>query len=110
LPKPSPAPLDWRKVAQSGKVWNFIEGEDFKGKPETYRTRLKTAARKEGVDFESAVVEIDGKQVLKVLAFLMDAKPSGGAAAAASVDGETGGKADRERDGEKPREEATQYA
>ncbi len=76
LPKPPAAPLNWKKIARSGKVWNFIEGDDFKGKPETYKARLKTAARKEGVDFDSTVVEIDAKKVLKVLAFQTASTPA----------------------------------
>ncbi len=71
LPKaPAPA-LDWMKVASSGKVWEFVEGEDFTGKPVSYRARLKTLARKAAVDFNSVEVERSGRKILKVKAFLL---------------------------------------
>ena len=31
LPKPPPPPIDWVKIAQPGRVWGFIEGDDFTG-------------------------------------------------------------------------------
>lgn len=74
LPKPPPPPIEWVKIAQSGRVWEFIEGEDFTGKAASFRARAKTAARKCGVDFESAEVERGGKAVLKILAFMMNAE------------------------------------
>jgi hypothetical protein len=72
LPKPPPPPIDWEKIAQSGRVWEFIEGEDFTGKASSFRARAKTAARRCGVDFESAEVERGGKTVLKILATVME--------------------------------------
>jgi hypothetical protein len=73
LPKPPPPPVDWVKIAQSGRVWEFIEGEDFTGKASGFRGRAKTAARKLGVDFESHETERGGKAVLKILAHMMPA-------------------------------------
>lgn len=72
LPKPPAPPIDWQKIAQSGRVWEFIEGEDFTGKASSYRARAKTAARKVGVDFNSAEVKRNGKTVLKILAFTVE--------------------------------------
>jgi hypothetical protein len=71
LPKPPPPPIEWVKIAQSGRVWEFIEGEDFAGQASSFRARAKTAARKLGVDFESVEAERGGKAVLKILAFMM---------------------------------------
>lgn len=70
LPKPPATPLDWANIASSGKVWDFIEGEDFTGKAGSYRARLKTAARKAGVDFDSQEVHKNGTTILKIKAFL----------------------------------------
>lgn len=72
LPKPAPAPIDWVKIAQSGRVWEFIEGDDFTGQASSFRARAKTAARKLGVDFESHESQRGGKAVLKILAFMID--------------------------------------
>jgi len=71
LPKPPAPPIDWEKIAGSGRVWEFIEGEDFTGKASSFRARAKTAARKIGVDFESAEVQRGERTVLKVLAFMV---------------------------------------
>jgi hypothetical protein len=93
LPKPPAPPIDWEKIAQSGRVWEFIEGEDFTGKASSFRARAKTAARKSGVDFESAEVQRGDQTVLKVLASFMvadgrgdepDAAPAGTGAADAA--------------------------
>jgi hypothetical protein len=83
LPKPPPPPIDWVKIAQSGRVWEFIEGEDFTGQASSFRARAKTAARKLGVDFESVETQRGGKTVLKILAFMMDTErqPEAGARA-----------------------------
>jgi len=83
LPKPPPAPIDWVKIAQSGRVWEFIEGEDFTGQAASFRARAKTAARKLGVDFESVETSRGGKAVLKILAFMMETerRPKAGASA-----------------------------
>jgi hypothetical protein len=83
LPKPPPAPIEWVKIAQSGRVWEFIEGEDFTGQASSFRARAKTAARKLGVDFDSAETQRGGKAVLKILAFVMSAKRAPEAAARA---------------------------
>lgn len=108
LPKPPPAPLDWKKIAKSGTVWDFVKGEDgdFTGKPETYKGRLKTEARKVGVDFESTVVEKNGVTILKVLAFEMNGGGKGDKPAAAqhheaSIGGDHEGA--RETDSERDR-------
>jgi hypothetical protein len=93
------------KVAQSGKVWDFFEGDDFTGKPETYKTRLKTAARKAGVDFNSTVVERSGKKVLKVLAFEMT-----GERAAAAPTAEPDANPDADGKNQKEREREQQFA
>jgi len=99
LPKPPAPPLDWVKVAESGKVWDFFEGDDFNGKPETYKARLKTAARKAGVDFDSTVIEKSGKKVLKVLAFKMaDERPGATPAAQPEASLAGDGKHDKERE------------
>ena len=74
LPKPPPAPVDWVKIAESGRVWEFVEGDDFTGQASSFRARAKTAARKLGVDFESAEVQRGGKAVLKILARMMPAR------------------------------------
>jgi hypothetical protein len=82
LPKPPPAPVDWVKIAESGRVWEFVEGDDFTGQASSFRARAKTAARKLGVDFESAEVQRGGKAVLKILARMMPAaerQPQAGA-------------------------------
>ena len=82
LPKPPPPPVDWVKIAQSGRVWEFIEGEDFTGKASGFRARAKTAARRLGVDFESDETERGGKAVLKILARMLPAaerQPEAGA-------------------------------
>jgi hypothetical protein len=81
LPKAPPAPIDWVKIAQSGRVWEFIEGDDFTGQVSSFRARAKTAARKVGVDFESAEMQRGGKAVLKILAFMMETerRPQAGA-------------------------------
>jgi hypothetical protein len=71
LPKPPAAPLDWVKIAESGKVWDFIEGEDFAGKVESFRARKKTEARKAGVDFDSREVVKNGITTLKIKAHLV---------------------------------------
>ena len=71
LPKPPAPPIEWVKIAQSGRVWEFIEGEDFTGKASSFRARAKTAARKLGVDFESTEVQRGEVTVLKVLAFMV---------------------------------------
>lgn len=83
LPKPPPAPIDWVEIAQSGRVWEFIEGEDFSGQALSFRARAKTAARKLGVDFESVETQRGGKAVLKILAFMMATghRPEAGARA-----------------------------
>jgi hypothetical protein len=73
LPKPPPAPIDWVKIAQSGRVWEFVEGDDFTGQASSFRARAKTAARKLGVDFESHESQRGGKAVLKLLARVMPA-------------------------------------
>lgn len=75
LPRPTAAPLDWKTIAGSGKVWDFIEGEDFNGKVASFRARLKTAARKSGVDFDSVEVRRHGTRILKVKAFLPEESP-----------------------------------
>jgi hypothetical protein len=75
LPKPPAAPLDWPQIAHSGKVWDFTEGEDFTGKASSYRARLKTAARKAGVDFDSREITKNGRTILKVKAFRLTEKP-----------------------------------
>lgn len=72
LPKPRAAKVDWRKVAESPYVWEFIEGEDFNGNARGFKARAKTAAHKQGVDFESVEVERRGKAVLKVLAHFVE--------------------------------------
>jgi len=87
LPKPPAPPIDWVKIAQSGRVWEFIEGEDFTGKASSFRARAKTAARKRGVDFDSAEVKRGDKVVLKVLAHLMSGERQ--AQASASADSES---------------------
>ena len=53
LPKAPPPPIDWEKIARSGRVWEFIEGDDFTGKASSFRAREDRGA-KIGVDFESA--------------------------------------------------------
>jgi hypothetical protein len=78
------------KIARSGRVWEFIEGEDFTGKASSFRARAKTAARKLGVDFDSAEVKRGDKTVLKVLAHLM----SGEQRAQASASADAGSDAD----------------
>ena len=96
LPKPPAPPIDWEKIAQSGRVWEFIEGEDFTGKASSFRARAKTAARKIGVDFESAEVQRGEQTVLKVLAFMVadrgqgepDVPPAGTAADDATAAGD----------------------
>jgi hypothetical protein len=75
LPKPAAVPPDWAKIAESGKVWDFIEGEDFTGKVSSYRARLRTAARKSGVDFDSREVQKNGRTILKLKAFRLTEKP-----------------------------------
>jgi hypothetical protein len=75
LPKPA-AQIDWVKIAKSGKVWDFIEGEDFTGKTASYRARKKTEARKVGVDFESVETQRANKTVLKILAFPIAGMPA----------------------------------
>jgi hypothetical protein len=90
LPKPPAPPIDWVKIARSGRVWEFIEGEDFTGKASSFRARAKTAARKLGVDFDSAEVKRGDKTVLKVLAHLM----SGEQRAQASASADAGSDAD----------------
>jgi hypothetical protein len=72
LPNPPAPPIDWAKIAQSGRVWEFIEGEDFTGKASSYRARAKTTARKLGIDFNSTEVQRGGKTVLKILAFTIE--------------------------------------
>jgi len=72
LPTPPAPPIDWYQIAQSGRVWEFIEGEDFSGKASSYRARAKTTARKLGVDFNSIEVQRGGKTVLKILAFTIE--------------------------------------
>jgi hypothetical protein len=82
LPKPPPPAIDWVKIAQSGRVWEFVEGDDFTGQASSFRARAKTTARKLGVDFESAEMQRGGKAVLKILARMMPAaerQPQAGA-------------------------------
>jgi hypothetical protein len=76
LPKPSAAPVDWSRIAQSGRVWDFLEGEDFNGNIASFKARKKTEARKAGIDFESVVVQRAGKSVLKILASPITHKPA----------------------------------
>jgi len=69
LPASPAQRLDWVRLAESGHVWEFVEGQDFKGSAANFRARKKTEARKSGVDFNSTEVQRNGKTVLKVLAF-----------------------------------------
>ena len=82
LPKPPAPPIEWVKIAQSGRVWEFIEGDDFTGKASSFRARAKTAARKLGVDFDSTEVQRGEVTVLKVLAFMVSDRRQGEPAAA----------------------------
>ncbi len=90
LPKAPPPPIDWEKIAQSGRVWEFIEGEDFTGKASSFRARAKTAARKIGVDFESHEVQRGEQTVLKVLAFMVERSKAEPDAPAAAPDAAVG--------------------
>lgn len=84
LPKAPAQPLDWVKIAESGKVWDFIEGEDFTGKVESFRSRKKTEARKAGVDFDSREVVKNGTTTLKIKAYLLTQEPVSDARAKSS--------------------------
>lgn len=105
LPKPPAPPLDWAKIAESGKVWEFVEGEDFEGKVGGFRSRKKTEARKAGFDFEYREVQRDGKVVLKFKAFPLADSNGAGASSAASAETpgekrEKGSESDPERERE----------
>lgn len=76
LPKPAATQIDWERIAASGRVWEFLEGEDFKGSSASFRARKKTEARKVGVDFESVETQRAGKIILKLLAFSITNKPT----------------------------------
>jgi hypothetical protein len=93
LPKPPPPAIDWVKIAQSGRVWEFVEGDDFTGQASSFRARAKTTARKLGVDFESAEMQRGGKAVLKILAFTMETErqPQAGAREQATTPADAAG-------------------
>ena len=76
LPKAPAAAIDWARITASGRVWEFLEGEDFTGKVGSFRSRKKTEARKEGFDFDSVEIRRAGKTVLKVLARPLGDKPA----------------------------------
>jgi hypothetical protein len=76
LPKAPAAPIDWARMKTSGRVWEFVEGEDFTGRAESFRSRKKTEARKEGFDFDSVEIRRSGKTVLKVLVRPAGDKPA----------------------------------
>ncbi len=109
LPKPPAPPIDWAKIARSGKVWEFIEGEDFDGKVSGFRARKKTEARRAGFDFEYREVERDGKVVLKFKAFPLAATSGSEGAAAATADG-SGEKREKASESEPEREREAQFA
>lgn len=64
--------LDWVRIAESGHVWEFVEGKDFRGSAKNFCARKRTEARAAGVDFKSAEVQRNGRTVLKVLAYKLD--------------------------------------
>ena len=70
-----PLSIDWEQIARSGVVWEFIQGEDFNGNASNFRKRAKTAARKNGVDFDSVETHRTGKAVLKILAYMINDEP-----------------------------------
>lgn len=78
LPKPSRPKIDWVAIAESERVWEFVEGVDFKGSVENFRARKKTEARRVGVDFNSRRKQRSGKTVLLVLAFKLSVAPERG--------------------------------
>ena len=66
-------------------MWEFIEGEDFTGSAANFRARAKTAARRQGVDFNSVQRQRGDKAVLKILAFMMPVERPTEAAIAPAV-------------------------
>ena len=84
LPKPPVQPIEWEKIARSGRVWEFIEGEDFNGNASGFRARAKRAARNCGVDFDHIEVKRGDKTVLKVLARMIPQEQRPGTAAQAN--------------------------
>jgi len=58
LPSQSKYPWDeWL----DGSVWEFIVGEDFNGRPETFRSMAKTHAKKRGGRVRSRMLRTEGQ-------------------------------------------------
>jgi len=48
--------LDYNEIAD-GRIWELIQGEDFKGRPEGVESRLRAKARELGRQVETRVQE-----------------------------------------------------
>lgn len=49
-----------------GSIWQLIRGEDFSGKPSSFRANAQTQAQKRGGRLNSQLTEVHGQEALVI--------------------------------------------
>jgi hypothetical protein len=68
--------IPWDEIAD-GTIWELVQGEDFKGKPEGVEARIRAKAKAMGRSVETRVQEQPGRNKPPMILVQFDAPQAG---------------------------------